>query len=58
MLLENIHISITFKTYSHLRDTCQTSLAIFWPILFNLKLKKNILTRKKALISAKSAPVV
>lgn len=57
MLLEN-HISITFRTYSHLRDSCQTSLVTFWPILFNLKLKKNILTRKKALISAKSAQVV
>lgn len=55
MLLEN-HLSIMLKIYSYLRDSFQTFLVIFWPISFNLKLKK-ILTRKKALISAKPVPV-
>lgn len=59
MLLEK-HVSIMLKIYSYLRESSQTFLVIFWPILLNLKFKKKkkSLTRKMALISAKSIPGV
>lgn len=58
MLLEK-HVSIMLKIYSYLRESSQTFLVIFWPILLNLKFKKKkSLNRKMALISAKSIPGV